>query len=319
MKYLEDALNIKVTYHDWDGQDSLPYLLTDRYKFEVASLDNATAIFAYPKGNIDPVSTIKKHFALIAKASDMPVVLILEKCTARQRKALIENHLSFIVDGYQIYLPFMGAILRESFAKESEATALLPSAQLLLFFYIYSGLHEMPMKHIAEKLGLTAMSVSRAVRQLEGMKLLRAYKDGVKKIITSDLYGKELYEKAGPMLRTPVKKKGYIERKAIDGCKAGITALSEFTNLNPPKVETFAMKELPDGAQLDELVDENGQLSVELWTYNPLVLAQNGCVDILSLHQSLKNDPDERVQSELDKMLDKFWGDYHHDQRIRKL
>ena len=87
MKYPENTLNLKVTCRDWPEQTSLPYLLTDRYRFRLASLGGGGALFVYPKWEPDPISTIKKHFDLIAKSAAVPPVLILEKCTTRQRKA----------------------------------------------------------------------------------------------------------------------------------------------------------------------------------------------------------------------------------------
>ena len=315
MKYLENALNLKVICRDWPGQSSMPYLLTDRYRFQLASLGCAGALFVYPKGEPDPISTIKKHFDLIAKSSAVPPVLILEKCTARQRKALIDNHIAFVVEDRQIYLPFMGILLQETFSEDvHENASLLPSAQLLLFYYIYSRERELPMSQLPEKLQLSAMSVSRAVTQLEEAGLLRTYKMGVNKIIASDLHGRELYSQAEGILRSPVKKQGYLERTAIaEAVKAGLTALSEYTMLNPPGVDTFALKTLPDKSMRMEhsLTDAAAQQCIQLWTYDPGILASSGCVDILSLHQSLKDESDERIQGELDELLEKFWGNYN--------
>ena len=315
MKYLENALNLKVTFRDWPEQTLLPYLLTDRYRFRLASLGGTGALFVYPKGEPEPISTIKKHFDLIAKSAVVPPVLILEKCTARQRKALIDNHIAFVVEDRQIYLPFMGILLQETFSAEgNEKASLLPSAQMLLFYYIYSRRRELPMNQLPEKLQLSAMSVSRAVTQLEEAGLLRTYKIGVNKIITSDLHGRDLYSQAEGFLRSPVKKQGYLERTAnAEAVKAGLTALSEYTMLNSPGVDTFALKKLPDKSMQMErsLADAAAQQCIQLWTYDPGILASGGCVDILSLHQSLKDETDERIQGELDELLEKFWEDYN--------
>ena len=315
MKYLENALNLKVTFRDWPEQTLLPYLLTDRYRFRLASLGGTGALFVYPKGEPEPVSTIKKHFDLIAKSAVVPPVLILEKCTARQRKALIDNHIAFVVEERQIYLPFMGILLQETFSAEgNEKASLLPSAQMLLFYYIYSRRRELPMNQLPEKLQLSAMSVSRAVTQLEEVGILSTYKVGVNKIITSDLHGRDLYSQAEGFLRSPVKKQGYLERAAItEAVKAGLTALSEYTMLNPPGVDTFALKRLPDKSMRMEhsLADAAAQQCIQLWTYDPGILASGGCVDILSLHQSLRDETDERIQGELEELLEKFWVDYN--------
>lgn len=315
MRYLEDTLNIKVTCREWPGQVSLPYLLTDRYRFQLALLGKVNALFVYPKGDLEPISTIKKHLAMITRLASIPAVLILEKCTARQRKALIEGNIAFVVEDRQIYLPFLGVLLQEVFSPESVTKlSLLPSAQMLLFYYIYIKEAELPMNHISDKLQLSAMSVSRAVKQLEETGLLHTYKMGVNKIITSDFRGRELYNKSLIFLRSPVKKQGFLEKDAFDqACKAGLTALSEYTMLNPPRIDTFALEQLPDRvAKMEQnLTDADAQQCVQLWTYNPQILARNGRVDILSLHQSLKDEADERIQSELEELLENFWEEYN--------
>ncbi|MDO4277133.1 MAG: MarR family winged helix-turn-helix transcriptional regulator [Eubacteriales bacterium] len=315
MKYLKNTLKVKVIYRDWPGQASLPYLLTDRYHFQMVLLGKINALFVYPKGEMEPISTIKKHLALLTKSASVPVVLILNKCTARQRKALLDSNIAFVVENRQIYLPFMGVLLQEVFSPEhTTGRSLLPSAQMLLFYYIYSRVQELPMSNISDKLQLSAMSISRAVKQMEETGLLSTYKIGVNKIITSTFYGRELYQKSEAFLRSPVKKQGYLDRISIDQAyKAGLTALSEYSMLNPPRVNTFALEKLPDTTmQLEQsLTDADTQQCVQLWTYNPQILARNGCVDVLSLHQSLKNETDERIQGELEELLEKFWEDYH--------
>ena len=83
--------------------------------------------------------------------------------------------------------------------------------------------------------------------------------------------------------------------------------------LNPLETDTFALKKLPDKSMKMEhsLTDAAAQQCVQLWTYDPQVLACGGCVDILSFHQSLKDESDERIQGELDKLLERFWEDYN--------
>lgn len=307
MRYLEETLNIKVSYENWDGQDSLPYLLLDTYSFKVAVLNGIRTLFIYPKEDIEAISTVKKNLGVIVKIADIPLVLILKRCTARERSALIYKNIPFIVEGKQIYLPFMGMLLQESYSQPSfKRDSLSPSAQLLLFYYIYKGCGELEMAHLGEKLGITAMSVTRAVKELEEFGLVSTHKRGVNKIITSELRGNELYKKAEKVLRSPVKKAGYLDKGILkEAVQAGETALSEMGMLNPPTVNTFAVHRLPDGCPpLEEtLTDEDEQDRVEVWSYDPRVLAKDGNVDVLSLHQTLKNENDERIQIELDRIL----------------
>lgn len=313
MEYLKKILNVDVTYAKWGEEGSLPYFLSERYKFEVASINGLKTLFVYPLGEVEAISSVKKHLSLIGSKIDFPVVLVLTWCTSRQRKTLIENHMPFIVEDSQIYLPFMGVLLHERFKTQQQVTKQFsPSAQQVLFLYIYLKKRELRMKEAAIPLSLSPMSISRAFKELEAFGLFKTRKDGVEKVLFSDLEGKGLYEKAFPFLRSPVRKKGFCEKGTFEGgCKAGLTALFEYGMLNPPKVSVYALQTLPKNVALENvLVDEDKQVGVELWSYDPLTLSQNGKIDLLSLHQTLKGESQERVEGEIRKALDAFWKDY---------
>jgi hypothetical protein len=47
-------------------------------------------------------------------------------------------------------------------------------------------------------------------------------------------------------------------------------------------------------------------MEIEIWKYDPELLARKGVVDPLSLYLSLKNIKDERVEMALDTLLEKF-------------
>lgn len=43
---------------------------------------------------------------------------------------------------------------------------------------------------------------------------------------------------------------------------------------------------------------------METWSYDPLLLARGDRVDALSLHLSLRDSPDERIQQQLTELID---------------
>jgi hypothetical protein len=58
-------------------------------------------------------------------------------------KALIASRTPFVVNGNQLYLPFIGAALRERYAMRQETSEILsPTAQLILFRYLYQNEHD---------------------------------------------------------------------------------------------------------------------------------------------------------------------------------
>ena len=95
-------------------------------------MDGQKVIFLYPKTELEQIEVLKKHIARIQKKENLPVVLVLNELSYRQKEYLLREKIPFIVDGKQIYLPFMSVYLQERCDAEKQPREdLLPSAQLL--------------------------------------------------------------------------------------------------------------------------------------------------------------------------------------------
>ena len=136
----------------------------------------------YPKTKLEQVETLKKHLERVKKVADCSVILVLEQITARQKEYLLREKIAFVVDGKQIYLPFMAVYLQERCdAEKSDREEILPSAQMLLLYFIYEGAKELSTSQAAKDLDLTPTSISRASKQLEEMGFLRSKKMGCRR------------------------------------------------------------------------------------------------------------------------------------------
>jgi type I site-specific restriction endonuclease len=92
---------------------------------------------------------------------------------------------------------------------------------------------------------------------------------------------------------------------------AGETALSRHSMLNGPVIPVVAAYKQSELLHGMEIIDEKWQpekelVRVEFWKYDPEPFAFDGCVDPVSLAESLKDIPDERVQGELEDYLEEF-------------
>ena len=129
MEYLKRVLGIEVLYEN-KALEHLPNFISTRYDSQKVSLSGQKAVFLYPKTELEQVETLKKHLERVKKVADCPVILVLEQITARQKEYLLREKIAFIVDGKQIYLPFMAAYLQERCdAEKSDREEILPSAQ----------------------------------------------------------------------------------------------------------------------------------------------------------------------------------------------
>ena len=179
MEYLDKVLGVKVTYDDVEFKH-LPNFIATRYRLRMVSMIEQKMIFLYPKTELEQIEVLKKHIARIQKNENLPVVLVLKELSFRQKEYLIREKIPFIVDGKQIYLPFMAVYLQERCSAEKKTREeILPSAQMLLLHFIYGGAQELSTSQAAKDLELTPTSISRASRQLEEMGLLHIKKEGV--------------------------------------------------------------------------------------------------------------------------------------------
>ena len=91
---------------------------------------------------------------------------------------------------------------------------------------------------------------------------------------------------------------------------AGESCLSEYSMLNAPRTEVYAcnkrQKEIHQRTEVFPMLDTGEYVELELWKYPPELFATDGKVDIISLYCSLKANPDERVEGELESLLEEI-------------
>lgn len=314
MDYLTKMLGVQVRYEENRAHTSLPNFILSRYEVKEVRIDEVKVAFIYPRGDLDPIDVVKKHLQQIEKDLSVRPVLVLDRATRRQREYLLRDHIPFIVNDRQIYLPFLAVYLQERCnAEKLNADRLMPVSQLLLLHYIYRGCETMMASEAAKALRLSPMSISRASKQLEEIGLLKSKRAGVGKILYSNRPPRVLFDEAKQYLLNPIKRIVYVPRTEINEnlLISGYSALSKSSSLNPPKVVCFAADSVSKWAQISSPSLQNGddQYAVELWRYDPRKLSSNDLVDPLSLALAFRDERDERVEEAVEEMLERTWKD----------
>lgn len=315
MEYITEILGAKISRKKWEDSNKLPYFLTDEYKFQLVQLNNQNCIFIQPKEELAVINTVKKHLIAIQKICKYPIVFELDKITRQKRKSFIENKIPFVVTDKQLYLPFMGIALQEVFDSEAmtalKLEKLLPSAQMLLFAFIYGKCKPMYLSETAKKFELAPMSVLRAAKQLAELGIVEIKSEGRLKLLCCDLPPKDLFEKAKPYFINPIRKTVYVNKEQIDSSmfKSGLSALSMHGMLNPTQPEVYgSIGQIKDAIYSETLIDTEKQCVLEFWKYDTTKLSDNNYTDILSLAVCFDDDADDRIQIELENLLkEKVW------------
>ena len=310
MEYLNKVLGIKTEIKS--TIEDLPNYLTSRYMIKLALLDDMYHLFVYPKSSIDDVKTLKTHLGEIKKELNYQPIVILSYITSRLKDYLIRERIPFVVDNKQIYLPFLGTYLKEKCDAEiKEEAKILPSSQMLLLYLLLSEKNEIIASKASIDLKLTPTSISRASKQLKSLGLIDYYRTGVQKVIFYKGDPKSLFIKAKKYLQNPIKKVVFVPNNI---CKYGllesnILALSKISLINESNISYYATNSISKWKDVmsERLIDSNHQIALEFWRYDPRRLSKSKQVDILSLALSFKDVHDERIEVEVERMLDDYW------------
>ena len=316
IQYFKETIHIPVYPKTWKGQDKLPIYLRDRYNvFQVTILNiECLVMIPMPDTEITPAA-ICKHIVQIKKQWDKEVIYVSRAVSAYNRKRLIEQHVSFVIPWNQMYLLPLGIDLREHFKKVWEArTAWSPATQaVFLSVLLHRSVQEFIPGQLADRLGYSAMSISRAYNDMEILGEVRIQKTGRERILHLNADRQLLWEKARQFLQNPVKKQLWVRfaSGSCPGVKSGLSALAEYSALSSPSNPVVALerkewKQLQHNNRVTVLpVQEPDACLLEIWSYSPRLFAERGVVDRFSLYLSLREPDDERVAAALDEMMEK--------------
>ncbi len=314
--YLQETLDIEVQPAIWSDDKKLPILFRDRYDFYTCRLINRQVLLMLAKtANKDTPATIKKHTDRVAAISDYEVVYVCKTLAAYNRNRLIKHKVSFVVPSNQLYLPSLGMDLREYICNANKPTerTFSPATQAVVLHAIYCGDgidNEITPSELADRLGYTKMTLTRAVDELEAASLVEVETLWRERRVRFPMERKELWSKVRSFLRSPVKRTVTVSKlpEAIECCLAGESALSEYTMLAPPPRPTYAMttamwKNLhPNRKDEPKHILEEEAITIEIWHYLPFNTGRAGCVDPLSLLLSIGESTDERMKAALEEL-----------------
>lgn len=301
---------------------NLPHFIIDRYAIWQGSLNGRTLLLMAIKEILPPGSGATaqylKHRDLVQRelGADL-VLLLLDRAPNAIRRQMVDRKIGFIASGAQLYVPEAFLDLRErapAFAIAS-AASISPTTQFLLLAIMQGrGLGDLNLTELADDLGVSIMSISRTLDELEALQLAKAHHVGRQRRLHMLLRGQKLWEAVQAQLQSPVRKVRVVY--AQDGEKigplAGTSALARYTMLAPPRTETRAIlaaswKSLAVADTLrPATVFDDERIEVQTWTYDPRILARNGVIDPLSLYLSVRGSPDERVAQAAEELLEPF-------------
>ena len=311
--YVEATLHQPVQLSRWNGAAGLPIFLSHRYDFFTGTISHQPCLFAIDRNTISVTPTeVAKHLAHIERAFDGIVIYAAQRLSADRRARLVANGVPFIIPRNQLYIPQLALDLREYFRAQPKRRPeqLSPVAQAVLFHHLLRP----PQSAKALHDSYSTMSIWRAYEELRLLDLMKVTKHGRTNRIDLIAEARHLIDMARPYLRNPARSQKNIGAGFIPPHirQAGESALSTLTDLSSPPLPVYAVhyKEWSGVSATSDLTVvkhvEEATSVIELWHYDPKILAHDGVVDRLSLYAQFWEYPDERVAKAAKDLLEQI-------------
>lgn len=290
----------------------IPFGLGGAYDYYETNIMGKTFILAGVDGEEWNLSStvITKQRDILEQETGIDPIFIFNKLESYNFQRYAKKGINMVVGAKQLFLPSVFLIASKSKPsiqpKEDKPPIFF---QLLTLYHLEKEkLDGLTTREIAEKLNTSYATVNRGIRWMTGNGFLRL-SEGKEKRIEFVLKGKELWEKSKPYLDTPIDFIVYTPEIGIaeNSYLSEQNALAEYTLLNGgPYRVAISKEEYKVLKQQDIYWDPFGECGIEVWKYDPALLAKNGVIDKLSLYLMLKDYDDERVQIELENMMNEI-------------
>lgn len=312
-KLLEKLLHIPINEKEFKDTKKLPLFLQGGYEIKIYNIAGEDILFICPKEQ-NSFATLKNHWKKFQDLLGMQCVIYGDKYSRYGKEKMIELGIPFIFDKDNVYLPTLGVIFRKVREAElPEVERFSPFTQKLVLTAIYNNWKEKTSKEICEEMGVSRITVNRALVELQALELPFTLMNGKNRYFKNELTSKETYELIEQYMINPVAKTyrlGMIPSGISD--KGGMSALSEYSIISDNSFMTFALdREEARQLQLDKCKklpkEEIPECIIQVLRYKIVIDHSIDPISaILCLTDKEKNDP--RVEGAIDEALEEIWN-----------
>ena len=260
---------------------------------------------------------LKKQSELMEERLGYNVVLLTEQLSPYKRKRLIQEKMAFISVDQQMFLPFLGLLIKDSYKKKvlpQKREKFTPLMQRVFLNILYRNKTEFTQTELVNELEISAMSASRALEQFARLKMVQYVIEGKtgRKKIYSCISKEQFYQEGSQYLINPVKERFYVDcvPEGIKTYLCGLSALSKRTMLGEPDHQILAIspedeKYMRDYQVSDEEGIEERRTEIQVMKYAADNLTEDSILDPVSIICSISQQ-DERIDMAIDEMMGEY-------------
>lgn len=287
-------------------RERVPMYLLGAYDLFEGVLYDKYLCFALVDKDTDttPAQYSKRAQALL-QATGLSPVFVIANIASYNAQRLTKNHVNFIVPGKQLFLPALFIDLGKNLEDSPKPESIPATAQLMILYHLEAAvLNGKTGKEIAEMIGASTANVTRALRWLVA-KGFAVVNGGRPKHLQFSHKGKALWNATLGFLKSPVLRIVRTDMN-LQGLMCGQNALAEYGMLIEADHEMVAIGPKEYRAIKQDTNPLYGENEIQVWMYEPQILATNMMVDKLSLYLSMRDSDDERIQKELKTMIEEI-------------
>lgn len=305
-QYLDVLLGENVIVSALNDEDvaCLPIYITSAYKIYALKLLGKEVVLLCNLGEMQfAPAQLRKQKEIVENKMGKTAVFAFESIASYNLQRLILQRVNYIIPQRQMFIPDLLLDLRPLKGTQKLNDVIPVIAQCMVLYHLQiNNLTGKTALEIANLFDVSYPNVNRALRWLKEKGFV-TLAGGKTKRISFTYDGEALWKAVKQHLVNPIERTVYTDATLNDTLLSGISALSRYTMINTEEMKTYAVykerfKEL--GVATDK---EFGVNCIEIWKYNPQYFSVDGMVDKLSLFLTLKDNEDERIQIELESMI----------------
>ena len=290
----------------------LPLAYCGRYDIFTVETNGVLWMAIHPKDNVGLVM-LRRDRAGVEKMTGLNCAIFLDRTTFYIKEKMMEEGIPFVIEGKQVFLPFIGYLLSKENERELAPVHLISFlTQKMLLMAIYERWNEVKVSDVAKRIGVSTKSASRCFDELEYLNIDVLGMKGKSRVINIPDDRKQLWQQIERVLRNPVIRRFVLREDMKIEKKAGISALCEYSLLSDNVYPTYAVtkRELKaSGVKVEKQVselEEIGCVVLELGYF--IDFLGKGFQDPLSVVLSLTGEEqeEERVDISINEMLEEY-------------
>lgn len=298
--------------------------ISDQFEIRFFTLHDSKYVLVEKKSKKDLVIEEYQHDkVLIMKASNRIPVFIFKNLRLYQRNALIKSNIAFIVPGSQIFIPTVMISLeeRDVFAKE-HSDKFAKSTQVVYAYLLLHPATEINTRRLAEILGYSATTISRALQELYDRQLMN--KEGSRtraQYLIPDL--QQYWESGKRFLFNPIRDSHLFTQNRINYdtgllYKASYSALERISDSFDPDPDGYSYYVCSDNVfsqvynnqiPMFPTMTPKDTAFVETMAYDPALLTKTDTLDLVSLYAYFLEKNDNKIVEELDRIIKEKMSD----------